>query len=261
MTSRSDYLGIRDEQKAKAFSLWGTDALAGNSIPPFGARIPFTPAAYAIVCADFWRQSVGAVLPGRIVILKDTDYAYDTDSCKALASKLGAALKSAPGTVESLTVEWADATEFPPEMRTGKALDAFVERCRGSDLRPFVDAILDMYTAIKAGGFSRSSNADGVRVMDPIDCRLFWDACGQAAITAQSVMHTAVETNSYWQAFKTEAKEKADAAAEAAGTAAGAVLGAAGGAFGKGIGAFLDELGIVKLATIGAAGYVAWRVL
>jgi hypothetical protein len=261
MSTRSDYSAIRDEQKAKAFALWGTDSLAGNSIPPFGARTPFTPADYALVCAEFWRKTVGPILPGRIVVLKDVDVTYDTDGCKSIATAIGAALKDSPAAVDGKTVEWFDSSSFPPEHKTSKMLDVFSTHCRGDELRRFVSGVVDMYTAIKAGGFSRTTNETGARVMDPIDCRLFWDATSECAVVAQAVMHTPVETNSYWQTFKAQAKTEADAAAEAAGQAAGAVLGAAGSAFGKGIGSFLDELGIGKVATIGAAGYVAWRFL
>lgn len=232
-------------QRSKATELWGADEGA-RFIPPIRySTIPFTPAAYAIECLKGWHSMLSAVMS----TLVDNETAGGDpfhlltpsgDECLEGAREAAAGLKAGRlPDIESAA------------RRLAKCSVTAAEGLRG---------LYDAYVAIKVGAFSSSVQKDGVKVLDPVSCRIYWDASEDVArtVAASSVSVTADER---WATFTNSAKESLNKISETAGSAAGAVVGAAGSALGVGIGSFFDELGLVKMVILGAGGYVAWRVL
>lgn len=245
MTTAGD---IARAQREKAIYLYGIDTLA-SALPPFGETIAATSAAYALAVATSWIPRARA---GVKKAIEGSSYFGDGASqlgCSALVDRILATL----GGTYVATSSWGRAATTLPTEAEIKA----VATCDPLAARILRD-LREMFAAIKVGAYSSRQAVDGQIIMGPADARWFWNS--HAGLAASIGGTTQVVTgDEKWKAFTSGAREGLRAAADTAGSAAGAVLGAAGTAIGSGVGALLEELGFVKVATIGAAGFVAWR--
>lgn len=236
-------LDLHYRMRVRAFDMYGNDD-AARYIPPIQSKmLPATSAAYALECVKTLHTMLGTAM----------EHLLDESSNELTAYR------------DKMVVCATLTREAASELRTGKLPADLDEKARAVANCSLTAAeglreLYDSYVAIKAGAFANRQSSNGYRIMDAVDNRLFWDA-SEGVAKSINAAHLAVTSDEKWAAFREGAKEAATAVAETAGKAAGAVVSVAGTALGKGIGSFFDELGIVKIAILGAGGFIAWRVL